>query len=145
MIQRIQSLWLFLAGLLSACLFVTWLYKAHQLTNGMDTEQLIRVNDHYPSLLLAVVMTLLPLVSIFMFKNRKRQRSLTVISILSVIGFLALTLMRVSDFNNNNPDAGSGTYGLGAILPVAALIFLILAVRGINKDEKLVKSLDRLR
>jgi len=39
----------------------------------------------------------------------------------------------------------SATYLPGAFLPVLILIFLYLAARGIYKDEKLIKSLDRLR
>ena len=35
--------------------------------------------------------------------------------------------------------------GLGLFLPVAALIFAVLANLFIKKDDKLVKSMDRLR
>jgi hypothetical protein len=34
---------------------------------------------------------------------------------------------------------------IGAILPILMVILLFLAYRGIRKDEKLIKSLDRLR
>jgi len=36
-------------------------------------------------------------------------------------------------------------YHVGFYLPVVALAFLFLAIRGIKKDEALVKSLDRIR
>jgi hypothetical protein len=39
----------------------------------------------------------------------------------------------------------SGNMSLAAILALAIPVFLLLAIRGIWKDEKLVKSLDRLR
>lgn len=39
----------------------------------------------------------------------------------------------------------SGTYSLTAILSLAIPVLLVLAARGIWKDEKLVKSVDRLR
>lgn len=38
-----------------------------------------------------------------------------------------------------------GNYGIGSVLPVAAIILLIIAISGIRKDEKLVRSVDRLR
>jgi hypothetical protein len=38
-----------------------------------------------------------------------------------------------------------GNYGIGVILPSLAILFIILALRGIRKDEMLVRSADRLR
>jgi len=137
MIQRIQTLWLFLAALMCAGLFYFDIYRS-----GLET---IRVNDHYPSLLLAIVITALPLVSIFMYKNRTRQRNMVLISMLLTIGFIALVLMRVTNLNDGSSAPADGTYWIGSVLPVIAVVFLVLAIRGIRKDNKLVKSLDRLR
>ncbi len=145
MIQRIQSVWLLLAALCCLCLFFFDIYHANVMVNGVATTQYIRVNDHYPSLLIALVVTVLPAAAIFMFKNRKRQRLLSVLSIVFTISFIGMALSRVTNFNTDNPTATEATYWIGSVLPVAAIIFLILAIRGINKDEKLVKSLDRLR
>jgi succinate-acetate transporter protein len=36
-------------------------------------------------------------------------------------------------------------YGLGVILPSLSVLFVILALRGIRNDEKLIKSAERLR
>ena len=145
MIQRKQTLWLFIAALISAGLLYFNLYSAHIMVNGADTIALLRVNDHYPSLLLAIILIILPVISIFMYGKRKQQRSMTIVSILAAAGFISMLLWRVTSFNKANPTATGGTYGVGAVLPVLAIIFLILAIRGINKDIKLVKSLDRLR
>lgn len=145
MIQRIQSIWLLLAGLVNAGLFYFALYRADIVQNGVTITQELRVNDHYPSLLVALVITIMPLVAIFMFKNRTRQRNITLFSIVACVGFIASTLMRVSNFNNGTSAPVTGTYWVGSILPVMAIIFLVMAVNGIRKDEKLVKSLDRLR
>ncbi len=146
MIQRIQSIWLLLASLVAAGVFYTDVYRAQIVKEaGVLTEHL-RVAAHFPSLLVAVLMALLPLVAIFMFKNRKKQRSMVWGSVLVTVGFIALNLMRISNFNNNIAlQVTSGTYYIGSVLPVVVLFFLILAIRGINKDEKLVRSLDRLR
>jgi hypothetical protein len=39
----------------------------------------------------------------------------------------------------------STTYGIGMMLPLLSLIFCLLAIRGIRKDEELVRSADRIR
>ncbi len=146
MIQRIQSIWLLLAALTATGVFYTDVYRAQIVKEaGMLTEHL-RVAAHFPSLLVAVLMVLLPLVAIFMFKNRKKQRSMVWGGLLVTVGFIALNLMRISNFNNSTTiQVADGAYYIGSVLPVVVLFFLILAIRGINRDEKLVRSLDRLR
>ena len=145
MIQRIQSVWLFLAALISAGLFYFGVYKADTVVNGVTVTELLKATNHYPLLLIALVTIILPLVAIFMFKNRKRQISLAVIGIISNISFLTVTMMKVGNINNTVPTPVNSTYLPGAVLPVVSMVFLILAIRGIRKDEKLVKSVDRLR
>lgn len=145
MIQRIQSVWLLLAALCNAGLFFFDIYRAHVLVNGADTLQSIRVNDHYPMLLVALVITAMPAIAIFLFKNRKRQRLMAILAMVFTAGFISQALMRVSNFNNQVPAPTNGSYWIGAVLPAIAIIFLGMAIGGINKDMKLVKSLDRLR
>lgn len=145
MIQRIQSVWLLLAALCCLSLFFFDVYHANIMVNGVATTQYIRVNDHYPSLLIALVITAMPVAAIFMYKIRKRQKAIAIFSIVAIVGFIAMTLSRVTNFNTDNPTAIDASYWIGAVLPAVAIIFLIMAIRGINKDEKLVKSLDRLR
>lgn len=147
MIQRIQSIWLLLAALCNAGLLVFDLYHIKVINNGVETINNLKVADHYPSLLLALVIIILPIVAIFMFKKRKQQRAMTLVSILGCISFLTMMMMRVGKLNESYAGQGTATmsYWVGAVLPVLAIIFLFMAMRGINKDEKLVKSLDRLR
>lgn len=146
MIQRIQSVWLLLAALTATAVFYTDVYRAQVTsTTGIISEHL-RVGSHFPSLLVAVLMTLLPLVAIFLFRNRKKQRNMVWIGVLATIGFIAVNLMRISSFNNDTSvRITDKTYYIGSVLPVIVLIFLFLAIRGINKDEKLIRSIDRLR
>ena len=144
MIQRKQSLWLLLAALFSAGVLYFSLYTAPGAT-GTTGNVVLRAADHYPSLIIAVVMVLLPLISIFMFKNRKRQTSMTFVSILANIAFVGITLSRVTNLGKLMPPPAPGSYGIGAILPVVSIVLLVLALLGIRKDDKLVKSMDRLR
>lgn len=142
MIQRKQSLWLLIAALLNAGVFYFGVYRYRIMENGVDTLKEVRVNDHFPSLLIALVMAILPLITIFMFGNRKRQIAMSFVSILAVCSFIAIALQRT---RNLNALPSSESYWVGAVLPVAAVVFLFMAIMGIRKDEKLVRSVDRLR
>ncbi len=146
MIQRIQSIWLLLATLTAGAVFYTDVYRAEILKDSTAITEHLRVGGHFPSLLIAVLMVLLPFISIFLFKNRKKQRNMVWLSILICIGFIAINLFRISGFTATyTGQLSNHTYHVGSILPVVVIIFLILAIRGINKDEKLIRSLDRLR
>ncbi|MEM9527068.1 MAG: DUF4293 domain-containing protein, partial [Bacteroidota bacterium] len=81
------------------------------------------------------------LATIFLFKNRPLQMKLTLAGIVLVafaIGYGAYQLFTDSAAALATPD-------IGVALPVLAIIFSFLAQRYIKKDEKLVRSADRLR
>ncbi|PQJ10557.1 hypothetical protein CJD36_011315 [Flavipsychrobacter stenotrophus] len=141
MIQRKQSLFLFIAALLNALLFIVPFYRWHEAGDTVWHE--LRLNTFFPAFLVAIVITLLPLVAIFMFRKRKQQMAMCGVSLLSITTFLSMMLAKVGNLVPAN--AIDGTYWIGAALPVVAFIFIILAMAGIRKDDKLVKSMDRLR
>jgi len=149
MIQRIQSVWLFLAAIFSALLFLGYtgvVYKADIPQGFGSVVRELTVSGHFPSLIVAVLMTLIPLVALFMFKNRKQQKTITLIGLLVSLMFTVLNLMRISGFEKNtSPQPVNGSYQIGSVIPILVIIFLILAIRGIRKDEKLIRSMDRLR
>lgn len=144
MIQRIQSIWLFLAAFISAALFIFPLY--HYTPAGAATPSLMGARNEYMLLILASLMTLMPMVTIFLFKNRKQQKGLVWISILAAAGFIAVMLMKIQGYKNAVPPATNDNFALpGPIIPVAVIVFLLLALSGIRKDEALIRSVDRLR
>jgi hypothetical protein len=150
MIQRIQTIWLFLAALLSGLLLLNWytgyVYKADVPEGFGATVKHLTVTEHFPSVILAVVMIAMPLIAIFMFKNRKRQKRMGLVGVLACIMFISMTLWRAEDFKKNStPQPTGGSYEAGAIIPAVVIVLIILAISGIRKDEKLVKSMDRLR
>ncbi len=150
MIQRIQTVWLFLAALVSSLLMLDWytgyVYKADIPHGFGSVVKRLTVTEHFPSLIVAVVMTIIPLIAIFMFRNRKQQRTFVFTGMVSAVAFAALNLMRINNFTvTHSPAPSGGSYQPGSVLPVFVLFFLILALRGINRDNKLVKSMDRLR
>jgi hypothetical protein len=60
------------------------------------------------------------------------------------IALIALEVWQIGVFEKSSGIL-KGTYYWGALLPIAMMIFFILAASNIRKDDKLIKSLDRLR
>jgi len=91
-------------------------------------------------LIVTIILIGAMLINIFNFRNRKRQFWLT-------IGLFILSLLNILLYwwKSGVPPFESGNYSLGALLSLAIPVFLVIAARGIRKDEKLVKSADRLR
>lgn len=158
MIQRIQSLLLFGA---SICLIAMFYFDIATFTNAQNTVFFNLCYVHSSDVLevgipnfqystyapyVVLVLSVLLLVTIFMYKNRKRQMLLTNICFLLNLVFLALTLM--------TPDKLQGLLakgewvqhiGPGYFLPIASIVCIILANKAIKKDDTLVKAADRLR
>ncbi len=141
MIQRIQSLWLLLASVATGLLFKLPVYSGI-LNTGAPRELL--VGQDYLLFLVTAVLVLFPLVTIFLFKNRSNQKKLIWVSLLLNAVFVALIWMEVSSFTVANSFTSS-MYKVGAALPVVSIVLLLLAYGGIRKDEKLIRSADRLR
>ena len=142
MIQRIQSLWLIIVALTAFATSQLTIYNG-TLPNGTELPLKLAAN-----LLLAIVIILLgclALICLFLFKNRKLQFKLSVIGVIFSVGFLFLEYYVVENSFKPNHSIVTGAYQIGALLPVLMIVFFFLAARGIYKDEKLVKSMDRLR
>lgn len=142
MIQRIQSLWLLISALTAVGLFLTDMY----MVNSTITGTLIRLHvmEDYPSLVLASLILCLPLVALFSFRHRRRQKRLILVQVLCSLLLLVLTLFRSVRLQEAHAES-SGAYGLGAMLPLLIILFSLMAWKGIRQDEKLLKSVDRFR
>ncbi|MDQ1159761.1 O-antigen ligase [Chryseobacterium sp. SORGH_AS 447] len=129
MLQRIQTIWTFLAVLAAVFLFVT--------------AQDVIISDSIPVINIGCfVLVLIGLLSVFSFKNRKRQILLNTVSIIInalLIGILAYWLLNLSG-GISFPEKG-----IEPIFSLIAVICLFIANIYIKKDERLVKSVDRLR
>lgn len=145
MLQRKQTLWLLMAALLNGGVLYFNLYQGVIRSGDITQEKILRVGDHYPTLLIALIMTVVPFITIFMFRNRKQQLRMCVSSIITIAAFISMMLSRVTALTKGTPPVTEGFYNIGAVLPVLALIFIILAMVGIRRDQKLVSSMDRLR
>ena len=67
MIQRIQTLWLFLAGLVNAGVFYFDLYRGYVTENNAQVLKSLYVGREMPLLLIAIVMVILPWAAIGIF------------------------------------------------------------------------------
>jgi peptidoglycan/LPS O-acetylase OafA/YrhL len=138
MIQRIQSVWLFLASIFNAITFRFPFFVGDWQKD--DVQKVIDLNAQTTLLLtiITVVTGLLALVNIFLFSNRKLQLKLTYGGLFLSVLLLVLYFLESGNFNN-------GDYAIWSLFYAAIFVFYLLAARGIRKDEKLIKSLDRLR
>ena len=137
MIQRIQTLYLFVAFLMVGVfpfVFPLWV-----LNNGK--EYFFVTNSVYP--ILFGLSTALCLVSILSYKKRQLQFVLNRLSLLLNLILLGLFVYR--SLNLSGETIAVSEKGIGMFLPIVAIVFLVLANKAIKKDEDLVKSADRLR
>ncbi|MEO8584086.1 MAG: DUF4293 domain-containing protein [Flavitalea sp.] len=141
MIQRIQSIWLVIVALTAFATSRLVLFEG-KLPNGI-----ILPFNLASSLILSIVIIaigLLALICLFLFKNRNLQFRLSVFGLIFSAGFIFLEYYMVEGFKKTNAIL-TGSYQAGALLPVIMVVFFYLAARGIYKDERLVKSMNRLR
>jgi glycerol-3-phosphate acyltransferase PlsY len=135
MIQRIQSIWLFLAAGASL-LSLKFSFYSGMKENNVFAE--LNGQSHFLLLILAVAVALISLFALFLFKKRKLQMQLTLLALLIQLGAIGFYIAQITKF-------ASGNSSLTSIFTFVVPVFLILAWLGIRKDEKLIKSMDRLR
>jgi len=155
MIQRIQSLFMFLAAVCNGLLFVfdiaSFDYGSVFMNLsilGVDNQvDATYFSEYYtlPLAALAVIMTLLPVYTIFRFNRRHHQVKLCQLDMCFDLLFaVAVLLYYISDVQKT---IGSEivSFGIGIYLPLASLLFNLLAIKGIRKDIELLRSVDRIR
>ncbi len=140
MIQRLQSVWLLLAAAAAFCTIQLPFYVG-VMTVGNQVQQVkITAQSNLLLTILSAGVGIASLIAIFLYKNRKMQTRIVLITLLASIINLVLFFMQTKQF-----APGQGNFTLSAIFALVIPVLLFLAIRGIRRDEKLVKSLDRLR
>jgi hypothetical protein len=150
MIQRIQSLYLFAGLVLSVAILFSGVLLVSNgsefvILGAFGVQAGALALDTVPMIPLGILAGLNIVIegyAISQFKNRKLQVNLAKLSafmavlMLGWVGFVYYNLMQVE--GDINPIMG--------IFHSPMIVFAnILAIRGIKKDEALVKSVDRLR
>ncbi len=139
MIQRIQSIFLLLAGTAGAALFTLPFATANVTTSGVFQDGKFNIFDNNGLMILAVMTCALALMSIFLYKNRVLQMNVGKLNMILAFVLMAWALVEFFSF------AGVVSFGIGLFLPFGTILFTVLANRNILKDELLVRSADRIR
>jgi len=158
MIQRIQTLYLSLAFIAMALLFAfplaqffaengAYIFSVKGLKNMVPGDpNAFNPMIFLPLIIVAIGIGLLALYTISQFKNRSFQIKLTNVGVLSsvalIMGIFFLYIPMIEKKINIVPDY-SKAYGI--YMPLIALVFMVMANRAIKRDDKLVRSADRLR
>jgi hypothetical protein len=144
MIQRIQSIYLLSVAIVSGGLiFFLDLWK----DDNNSVWHILNTLEHNSLLIKSVAflfwfIALLAIFSLFSFKKRKFQIRINRINILInfiLFGILTYLLLNLSG------EIIISEKGIGSFLPLVSIALLVFANFAIQKDENLVKSVDRLR
>lgn len=174
MIQRIQTIYLLLAFVLNGLTVIAplWRFVEAEQAERIQGFQYLLQNDAFsvmidaPSILrtqlffqheelgrqighwslvcLIGLACLLTFINIFRYKKRPAQLRTNRF----IIALIWLEIAAVVWLIFQPPvflASASMTWDYGGIFPLLALLFLWLANRGISRDEKLVRSVDRIR
>jgi Domain of unknown function (DUF4293) len=136
MIQRVQSIWLFIASALSFLTLKLSFYSGTFLPDNQYHQ--LNGTDNILLMIVTIALGVVSLLNIFLYKTRVIQLRLCIIGILLDLLLLYLYFRAI-------PNYSQGTYSITAASHLVILIALIFSARGINKDEKIVKDSDRLR
>lgn len=76
--------------------------------------------------------------AVLLYKNRKLQLAVVRLGMLSALAMLGFVIQAILA-----TEGAAASWG--AVAPFACIVFAYLASKGIQKDEKKIRSLDRLR
>ena len=136
MLQRIQTIYLVISIIIMAMLYA-WFPIV------MDEAGQIIISRNEPLVFgLIFVSIALAIIAILSFKKRQLQFVLNRLNIISNFVLLGVFVYRSLTLSGETLVSEKG---IGVLLPIISIVFLVLANKAIKKDEDLVKSVDRLR
>ena len=146
MIQRIQTVYLLMAALCSGCALFFPFFTGDTIPNvPIFADGVYNTQDHVSLMGVATVAILDALMTVFLYKNRKQQALLSLFVAVANIAFIAIMLVLLNSQMNFVDAIHKLHLGMGAIMPVLSVVFAIMARRSIVADDRLVRSMDRLR
>jgi hypothetical protein len=151
MLQRIQSLYLFVSLVLYGILFFTPLFYvqsnvdtytvySYKINPGQNT---LNINVMPISIIVGIVASVL-LISIFLYKNRKLQIRIVQVNLVLILLSLITVGTYLYSFSGISSDAHI-QLTLSISIPLIASVLQYMAIRRIRKDQMLIDSLNRLR
>lgn len=156
MIQRIQSLYLLLAGALMFCMFKmplatfinevgVWKFYADSIIETASDTSTTATIDTWPVAIIIALAGVLSFIAIFGYKNRRRQIKICMLSGLFMLLFYPIAFIYWWFAKDMLATEAFPSLGAVLIFPLVALILVVIAVRSIKADERLVRSADRIR
>lgn len=149
--QRIQTLWLLLAGVVMTILLFLPLATSSSTGIKFTTIGFTGGDSTYITwglFALDALMVLFAFLTIFLFKKRILQMRLCIFNILLHIGFIVYYFILFFSYGKSIlPDEGNHSLipSIWILLPILSIFLIILAYRGIRKDEILVRMSNRIR
>ena len=152
MIQRIQSVYLFLAGIIPAITFFAPVARLQAGDGLLSMSSLGYEAANFPvdegvmpwgMTVTALLLVAINLWAIFCYRNRKKQVTLTNWAVAITLLFYIAAVVHIVMIANDASVSVSPAPMLFA--PLAALCFTMLARRAIKRDEALVRAADRIR
>lgn len=149
MLQRIQTLFLIIAiGLTVAFFFIPFGFApVIDSTTHQSLLQPLKCTEFIGLIIPSVISILLMAVTIFLYRNYSLQKLFALLSALSLLATIGVVIYAVvSPYVDSNPDVTIATvWGGGGLFLVAALISVYAAYHYICKDQRLIRSYDRIR
>jgi hypothetical protein len=147
MIQRIQTIFLLLAaGFFGGTALLPLMRSSEPIpTSRYFSDGIFQAGDHPLLFAITALGAVLALAAVFLYRKRPLQMQLALFSALAV--FLAAVVMAVFFFQDqkNSAEWRPLQHSIGAYLAIPGIVSALLARYFIRKDEKLVRSMDRLR
>lgn len=139
MLQRMQSIWLLIAAIFAFLTFQLSFYSGNIITEGQPAAfKYLNAGFNIWILIITIALVCIAVIDIFLYKKRKLQGRLSILGIL-------FSILNIFLYNKQTLKFSEGNYDLTALLALIIPFLFFFAARGIYKDEKLVKSLNRLR
>ena len=157
MIQRLQSVFLFLTFIITGLLFFLPVIQLEIPQNNTDlnpfflfyTSKYVQAGNpsvfityNWFSMILNIIITGLAFFTIFLYKKQLLQLRMCLVNIILMIGLVIL--VSIQAYNIVKPT-GIWHIELGFCFPFIGIILTWLAMRGIIKDISILKSYDRIR
>ncbi len=137
-IQRLQTLFLLIAVIVM-CAFCALPYATGTAENGTTVE--IFAKDAPVLLIVNILIAVLLFISIFMFKNLRQQKKVTLLSMILICTSVVTSCVIVYA----NTPGGALIWTGGVVLLVVALVFALMAYRRMSRDQRILRSYDTLR
>ncbi|QQS30974.1 MAG: DUF4293 domain-containing protein [Sphingobacteriales bacterium] len=131
MIQRIQSVYLLLTAIFSSIFIFT--------PFAISGDTILKTLNYTSLVALSALVVIVSLTTVFLYKNRNLQVNLCRLATLLIAAILGAGIF----YALTTPGNDSPHYGTA--FPLLGAIFVLLAIRGVKNDIKLIRSMDRLR